>query len=48
MSVPSESSFNHTDFWRHVRRFMAHVPFKKDVLAMFFASQEARTTHAGV
>jgi uncharacterized membrane protein YkvA (DUF1232 family) len=48
MSVPSESSFNHTDFWRHVRRFMAHVPFMKDVLAMFFASQEARTTHAGV
>ena len=48
MSVPSESSFNHTDFWRHVRRFMAHVPFMKDVLAMFYASQEARTTHAGV
>ena len=43
MSVPSESSFNQTDFWRHVRKFMAHVPFMKDVLAMFFASQDRRT-----
>ncbi|MFN3431432.1 MAG: YkvA family protein [Candidatus Sericytochromatia bacterium] len=43
MSVPNESSFNQADFWRHVRRFMAHVPFMKDVLAMFFASQDRRT-----
>ena len=43
MNVPSQSNFNANDFWRHVRKFMAHVPFIKDVLAMFYASQDPKT-----
>jgi uncharacterized membrane protein YkvA (DUF1232 family) len=30
-------------FWRHVRRFMRFVPFMKDLLAMFYASQDPKT-----
>ena len=43
MSMPAAPEFNPTDFWRHVRRFVAHVPFIKDVLAMFYATQDAKT-----
>lgn len=43
MSVSGDRHFNTQDFWRHVRRFMAHVPFIKDVLAMFYATQDPRT-----
>ena len=43
MNQPAARHFNPNDFWRHVRRFMTHVPFIKDVLAMFYATQDART-----
>lgn len=43
MNLPASPSFNIPAFWAHVRRFMRHVPFMKDVLAMFYASQDPKT-----
>ena len=37
------SNFDANAFWGHVRRFMKHVPFMGDVLAMFYASQDPKT-----
>jgi uncharacterized membrane protein YkvA (DUF1232 family) len=41
MNTPS--TFDPTAFWGHVRRFLKHVPFIQDVLAMFYASQDPKT-----